>query len=198
MRRPLAVTALATALVLSGTGCFSNDDGGAVGAGSGPATAGLGTQVPAAVRRRGTLRAGVVAARPPLATAPSSGASPTGADVDLITQAASSLGLKLEVVSEPDPATARSDLGADKIDVAFTGKTAGAAAAGSGTTDVGYLADPSGQVVLEAQSGPASLGRGVASAFTAMIADRRYEAILQRWGLTGRALTAVTLNGTPA
>jgi hypothetical protein len=31
-----------------------------------------------------------------------------------------------------------------------------------------------------------------------MIADRRYEAILQRWGLAGRALTAVTLNGAPA
>lgn len=190
--------AIAGALLLAG--CLTNDNGGAVGSGNGPATASLGSRVPAAVRQRGTLRVGVVPGRPPLATLPAGAPSPTGADVDLARQVASSLGLKLEVVAEADGAAAASDLSAGKLDAAMAG-TVDVPSARTGVSFVDYLAGDQGGplAIATPAAGPGpSVTRAMADALKAMVADQRYQAILDKWGVGGRALPAIGVDGVSA
>jgi ABC-type amino acid transport substrate-binding protein len=196
--RVVAGLAVALAVALLLPGCFSNDDGGAVGSGTGPATASLGSRVPPAVRRRGTLRVGMVAGRPPFAVLDPGSSTAKGADVDLVTQVASSLGLKLEVTNEADATAGAADLSGDKVDVVMAG-TLDTPEARNGVDLIDYVAADQGSAPVAMAVPAAQPGLKVAlmAALKAMVADRRYEAILSRWNLAPRALPVITVNGTP-
>jgi ABC-type amino acid transport substrate-binding protein len=188
------VAALAVALLLPA--CFSNDDGGAVGGGNGPGTASLGSRVPAAVRRRGTLRVGIIAGRAPLAVVADGATSPTGVDVDLVTQVASSLGLHPILTVEADAGALQADLARDAVDLAVGG-TPGSSGWPADAVAVRYLAggalNPLGGPEIMVRGGSTGLAAAVKAALEAMIADRRYATILERGGVAGQAVSEVAV-----